>query len=120
MAWKSIADLFGRNGEVALLGAPMEAGSVTPGRCDLAPAVLRRTLRRFSTYDVETGTAIGTGLLDRGDVPVQGIDPADGFEPIRAAVSESVAAHRLTEAVGHLAHRRFPAGPLPATQARDS
>jgi len=55
MSWKSVADLFGHEGEVALLGAPMEAGSVTPGRCDLAPETIRRILRRFSTYDVETG-----------------------------------------------------------------
>ena len=46
MAWKSIADLFAPAGEVALLGAPMEAGSVTPGRCDLAPGVVRRALRQ--------------------------------------------------------------------------
>jgi len=64
MSWKSIADLFVGTGraEVALIGAPMEAGSVTPGRCDLAPETIRRTLRRFSTYDVETGA-----LLSRKD-----------------------------------------------------
>ena len=39
MSWKSIADLLTDDAAapVALLGAPMEAGSVTPGRCDLAP-----------------------------------------------------------------------------------
>jgi hypothetical protein len=34
MSWKSIADLIvdDPNAPVAILGAPMEAGSVTPGR----------------------------------------------------------------------------------------
>ena len=69
MTWKSIADLFtDRAAPVALLGAPMEAGSVTPGRCDLAPETVRRTLRRFSTYDLETGEEIQTGVRDLGDV----------------------------------------------------
>ena len=53
MTWRSIADLLAPEGEVALLGAPMEAGSVTPGRCDLAPELVRRALRRISSYDLE-------------------------------------------------------------------
>jgi arginase family enzyme len=100
MAWKSIADLVAPDGEVALLGAPMEAGSVTPGRCDLAPSVLRRTLRRFSTYDVETGGSLAVSLQDRGDVAVQGLSPAEGFEPIREAAAASTNAHDLTLLIG--------------------
>ena len=44
MSWTSIADLLtdDASAPIALLGAPMEAGSVTPGRCDLAPGILRR------------------------------------------------------------------------------
>ena len=100
MSWKSIADLFGDEGEVALLGAPMEAGSVTPGRCDLAPEVLRRTLRRFSTYDVETGREIDLSVRDAGDVPVQGVMPADGFKAVRNAVQACTEAHQLTMLIG--------------------
>jgi arginase family enzyme len=100
MSWKSIADLIGGEGEVALLGAPMEAGSVTPGRCDLAPATLRRTLRRFSTYNVETGEELGVAVADRGDVAVQGLMPADGFLAIRDATAAATAAHPLTLLVG--------------------
>jgi arginase family enzyme len=100
MSWKSIADLFGDEGEVALLGAPMEAGSVTPGRCDLAPEALRRTLRRFSTYDVETGRELDLGIRDEGDVPIQGVMPADGFAPIRDAVRKCTEAHPLTMLIG--------------------
>ena len=101
MTWKSIADLFtDRAAPVALLGAPMEAGSVTPGRCDLAPETVRRTLRRFSTYDLETGEEIQIGVRDLGDVDVRGVSPADGFGPIVEAVRGAVADHELTLLVG--------------------
>ncbi|HEX8571189.1 MAG TPA: arginase family protein [Allosphingosinicella sp.] len=100
MSWKSIADLIGGEGQVALLGVPMEAGSVTPGRCDLAPETVRKALRRFSTYDVERGSELFFAMRDLGDVPVRGVSPADGFEPIRAAAAEAVAAHRLTIMLG--------------------
>jgi formiminoglutamase len=100
MGWKSVADLIGAEGEVALIGAPMEAGSVTPGRCDLAPETVRRALRRFSTYDVETGKALALALRDAGDVPVQGVSPAEGFEPIRAAVEAETKGHGLTLLLG--------------------
>ena len=43
MSWTSIADLLtdDSTAPVALLGAPMDAGSVTPGACDRAPALYR-------------------------------------------------------------------------------
>jgi formiminoglutamase len=88
MAWRSIADLLGTEGEVALLGAPMEAGSVT------------RALKRFSTYDVETGDEIDLSIHDLGDVAVQGLSPADGFEPIRAATLDATSRHALTVLLG--------------------
>ena len=102
MAWKSIADLIVADGpaDVALIGAPMEAGSVTPGRCDLAPETIRRTLRRFSSYDVVTGAELDLRILDAGDVGVKGVMPADGFEPIVEAVRRCTAAHGLTILLG--------------------
>src|SRR3954453_581150 len=100
MPWKSLADLLAPEGAIALLGAPMEAGSVTPGRCDLAPLVLRQMLRRFSTYDVETGRSLTSSVQDRGDIAVQGLSPAEGFAPIRDAVAASVGAHALTLLIG--------------------
>src|SRR4029453_9231600 len=100
MTWKSIADLFGAEGEVALLGAPMEAGSVTPGRCDLAPETIRRALRRLSTYDVERGGELSLTPAALGDVPIQGVMPADGFVPIRDAAAAAVAGHALTLLLG--------------------
>ena len=100
MSWKSIADLIGSEGQVAILGAPMEAGSVTPGRCDLAPETVRKALRRFSTYDVERESELFFAVKDYGDVPVQGVSPAEGFEPIRAAAAAAAAKHRLTILLG--------------------
>jgi formiminoglutamase len=102
MSWKSVAELLTDDpgAPVALLGAPMEMGSVTPGRCDLAPEIVRRTLRRFSTYDVETSDDLNLAVRDLGDVPVRGVSPADGFDPIRKAVLAATAVHELTILLG--------------------
>jgi arginase family enzyme len=102
MSWKSIADLIVTEGDapVALLGAPMEAGSVTPGRCDLAPATVRKALRRFSTYDVTRDDDLSVAIRDLGDAPVTGLMPAAGFAAIRDAVAAATAAHDLTILIG--------------------
>jgi arginase family enzyme len=101
-AWPRITDLFVLQGpaDIALLGAPMEAKSVTPARYDLAPQAIRNALRRFSTYDVETGEELGVRIFDAGDVPVQGITPEEGFEPIRDRVRRCTSGHRLTILLG--------------------
>lgn len=102
MSWTSIADLLtgDESAPVALLGAPMEAGSVTPGRCDLAPEALRRALRRISTYDLVESLELDMAVHDGGDVPVQGLMPADGFAPIRDMVATATARHDLTLLIG--------------------
>src|SRR3546814_14951751 len=78
----------------------MEAGSVTPGRCDLAPEIVRKTLRRFSTYDVETGKELDLRILDAGDADVRGVMPAEGFAPIEMALSRCTVDHDLTILLG--------------------
>jgi formiminoglutamase len=78
----------------------MEAGSVTPGRCDLAPATIRRTLRRFSTYDVETGLELDLQILDAGDADVVGVMPAAGFAPVMEKVRRCTIDHDLTLLLG--------------------
>jgi len=85
---------------VGLLGAPLAAGSVTPGRCDLAPAMLRKTLPRIGTYDVETGCEIALVVADRGDAQIAGLSIADATPVLREAVAASSAAHALTLLVG--------------------
>ena len=55
--WPNLSDLIvgvESKAPVGLVGAPLAAGSVTAGQCDLAPALLRQTLRRIGRYDVET------------------------------------------------------------------
>ncbi len=41
-------------GNLTILGLPANA-SITPGRCDLAPAAIRKALERFSTEDLSAG-----------------------------------------------------------------
>ena len=100
--WPRITDLFVAQGpaDVALIGAPMEAKSVTPARYDLAPETIRTALKRFSTYDVETGEELDLRVLDAGDVQVQGVTPEEGFAPIRDALIRCTASHRLTLLLG--------------------
>lgn len=100
--WPRISDLIVESGpaDVALLGAPMEAGSVTRGRCDLAPGLVRQALRRFSTFDLVSGKELLSSIADMGDVPVMGVMPADGFVPIRNAVAGARAGRSLVILLG--------------------
>lgn len=100
--WPRVTDLIGNEepAEVALIGAPMEAGSVTPGRCDLAPATIRQALRRFSSYDLLSGEELHRRVVDMGDLPVTGLMPADGFATIRNAVAAATSAHPLAILLG--------------------
>src|SRR5437762_1087327 len=101
--WPNLSELISpanRNAPVGLLGAPLAAGSVTPGACDLAPELLRRTLRRIGRYDVETGRELQTLVADRGDVELAGLTIEDATPRIRDAVAASAEAHALTLLVG--------------------
>lgn len=102
-AWPNLSDLIlpkDAEAPVGLVGAPLAAGSVTPGRCDLAPATLRATLRRIGLYDVETGREIGSGVADHGDVPIEGLTIEEATGPITLAATECVKRHALTLLVG--------------------
>ncbi len=101
LGWRSIADLLGDHPDarVALVGAPLNERSLTPGRCDLAPKTFRAVLPRFSTYDVETGLDLSTRVHDAGDVPLKAVSPADALTPIREAVAAQ-ANRALTVLIG--------------------
>ena len=102
-AWPNLNDLLVSATDpapVGLVGAPLAAGSVTPGRCDLAPAMLRAVLKRIGRYDVETGREIGSSLADFGDVTIEELSIEESTGPIRDAVAESVTARPLTLLVG--------------------
>ena len=101
--WPNLSELLvpaDADAPVGLVGAPLAAGSVTPGECDRAPELLRRTLRRIGRYDVETGHELGTRVADRGDLPLAGLTIEQATGPIREAVAASAERHALTLLVG--------------------
>jgi formiminoglutamase len=101
--WPNLSELIvpaGSRAAVGLLGVPLAAGSVTPGACDQAPALLRQTLRRIGRYDVETGRELSTEIADRGDVTIGGLSIEESTPLIREAVAASAEAHALTLLVG--------------------
>ncbi len=77
-------------GNLAVLGAPVRLGSVTPGRSDLAPQAVRDCLRRFSTYDSETDVDLwALAVNDHGDLPLAETKLEDAFAPLRDAVKQA-------------------------------
>src|SRR5256885_1061131 len=101
--WPNLSELLvppTRKTAVGLLGAPLAAGSVTPGACDIAPELLRRTIKRIGRYDVETGRELETEIADRGDVELAGLSIEDATPRIRDAVAASAEAHALTLLIG--------------------
>lgn len=101
-SWPRITDLFIADGpaEIGLLAAPMKERSVTPAAYDRAPDLIRQTLRRFSTYDVETGAELSLRIRDHGNLPIEALTPAEAFEPLRDAASACTAQHALTLLLG--------------------
>jgi formiminoglutamase len=102
-SWPNLSDLVvgvENSAPVGLIGAPLAAGSITPGRCDLAPALLRQTFRRIGRYDVECVREISTEISDRGDVKLASLSIEEATGPLTEAVRASTAKHRLTLLVG--------------------
>jgi formiminoglutamase len=82
----------GTLGKLAVVGAPANRGSITPGRCDLAPAAIRAALDRFSTYDADRRlNLLDLAIADRGDAAIAGLRPEDAFDAVRDAVAAAVA-----------------------------
>jgi arginase family enzyme len=103
MNWPNLTDLIASvdsPAPVGLVGAPLGIGSVTPGRCDLAPGLLRATLKRIGRYDVDSNRELATRIADHGDVAIDGLSIEEATDPIRAACAASVACHELTLVVG--------------------
>jgi formiminoglutamase len=101
--WPNLSDLLvpaDFAAPVGLLGAPLADGSVTPGRCDLAPARLRETLRRVGRYDVEASREIDTLVTDHGDVDLGGLSINAAFPCILERVTQTTEAHALTLLIG--------------------
>ena len=101
-AWPNLSELLVEDSDVplGLVGAPLAAGSVTPGACDKAPALLRKTLKRIGRYDVEIGRALFTPVHDRGDIDLADLTIEQATDPIREAVAASLDKHALTLLAG--------------------
>jgi formiminoglutamase len=103
LAWPSLSDLLVSRDETAaigLVGAPLSAGSVTPGRCDLAPQALRAILPRIARYDIDAGRECGGSIADLGDVPLEGLTIENATPLIRDRVADSAERHSLTLLIG--------------------
>ena len=102
-SWRSIHSLLGGYTEasVAVVGAPLGLESITPGRCDLAPGVVRSTLKRLSVYDLETETDLsGLKLFDAGNLDIAHLMPAEAFAPLRDGVRAQAGRRALTILLG--------------------
>jgi arginase family enzyme len=102
-SWPNLSDLIvsaDAEAPIGLVGAPLAVGSVTPGHCDQAPALLRQTLRRIGRYDVETRRELSSQVADYGDVEIAGMSIEHATGPIREAVGRSVSRRELTLLVG--------------------
>lgn len=102
-AWPNLSDLLspsGASAPVGMIGAPLAAGSVTPGHCEQAPQRLRQTLRRIGRYDVETRHELSSRIADLGDLDVARLSIEEATDPIRKAVAASSSSHKLTLLVG--------------------
>src|SRR5215470_4330620 len=95
--WLAGETLSGASGSLAVIGAPLARGSITPGRCDLAPPAIRKALERFSTYDLDSAHDVrGLRAQDLGDLDIAGLSPEEALAPIREALAAALqAAHAV-------------------------
>jgi formiminoglutamase len=100
-AWPNLSELLVEDAAapVDLIGAPLAAGSVTPGRCDMAPAMLRAVLKRIGRYDLDSGRELSTRIADLGDLKLPN-SIVGATVPITRAVADSVASRTLTLLIG--------------------
>jgi len=102
-SWFSAADLLTQDAAapIALIGAPLGLGSITPGRCDLAPETVRAAMKRMSVYDLETETDLSAlRIFDDGDLTLQDLQPADALAPMLERLTPLTQQHELTIILG--------------------
>jgi arginase family enzyme len=103
LAWPSLSDLLippDGEADIGLVGAPLAAGSVTAGRCDLAPQALRAVLPRIARYDVDKVRECDRPIADLGDLLLSGLTIEESTPIIRDRVAQSVEGHALTLLIG--------------------
>jgi formiminoglutamase len=100
-AWLAGDFVTSSSGGLAVIGAPLRLGSITPGRCDLAPAAVRSILRKFSCYDIESDVDLRRlAARDLGDLPLADMKLEDAFEPLRDAVRDALAGADAVVVIG--------------------
>jgi arginase family enzyme len=88
-------------GGLGVVGAPLRLGSISPGRCDLAPAAVREALARYSPFHVDSELDLRIlPVKDHGDLPVTEFRPEQAFEPIRDAVRSALSQSRAVLMLG--------------------
>jgi formiminoglutamase len=86
-AWLAGEHATNSIGSIAVIGAPVRLGSITPGRSDLAPQAVRDILRRFSCYDLEHDVDLHLlAARDLGDVDLADATLEEAFVPLRDAI----------------------------------
>ena len=90
-AWLAGERLESSTRRLTVLGAPAARGSITPGRCDLAPAAIRKALERFSTYHFGAECDVRrVHASDAGDLAIAPLAAEQVFEPIRAGMAKAL------------------------------
>lgn len=90
-AWLTESRTTEIEGLIAIIGAPVKRGSITPGRCDLAPQAVRAILRRFSCYDIESDVDLRTlGVSDLGDLPLAEATLEETLAPLSTVVGKAI------------------------------
>jgi formiminoglutamase len=86
--WLAGEHAAGSAHNLTVIGAPVARGSITPGRCDLAPAAIRAALARYTTYDLDHLRDLRElRVRDAGDLPVAEMTPEQAFAPLRDALA---------------------------------
>ncbi len=100
--WPNIAGLIGRgDADIGFIGAPMTLKAVPSGTYERAPKKFRHTLRKISTYDLETGDELADmRILDYGDIDIKNQSPKDGFAPIVKSFGPLTRTHKLSALIG--------------------
>ena len=101
--WPNLSELLmgpDTRSPIGLIGAPLAAGSVTPGSCDEAPGRLRAVTRRIGRYDVEIGRELFTPIADKGDLDLDALSIEQATPRIEDAVGKCSEQHALTLLVG--------------------
>ncbi|MDI9638811.1 arginase family protein [Kamptonema cortianum] len=86
---------------LAVVGAPSRLGSLTPGRCDLAPDAIRSALQKFCPYDVDQLRDLRHVLVsDQDNLPIASKSPEELYETVRDGVEQALRSHDAVVLLG--------------------